>query len=240
MAIATLGLATLAGVLSTLSPCVLPILPVVLGAAATEHRFGPAALGAGLGLSFVAIGLFVATAGFAIGLDGGVFRAVGALALLTIGTVLIVPRLQERVATFASPVSNWATERFGGGRGAGLSGQFAVGLLLGAVWSPCVGPTLGAASVLAAQGKDLAQVTLTMLMFGFGAALPLVLIGMLSRQVVVRLRGRMLAAGGALKSALGVFLVFGSLAVLTGLDKTVEAALVAASPEWLTQFTTRF
>ena len=240
MTIATLGLALLAGVLSTLSPCVLPILPVVLGAAATEHRLGPAALGAGLGLSFVAIGLFVATIGFTIGLDAGVFRPLTALLLLTIGIVLIFPWLQERVAAFASPVSNWTSERFGGGRGAGLGGQFGVGLLLGAVWSPCVGPTLGAAAVLAAQGKDLAQVTVTMLLFGLGAALPLVLIGMLSRQVMIRLRGRMLSAGGALKSALGVFLVVASASVLTGFDKTVEAALVEASPEWLTQLTTRF
>jgi cytochrome c-type biogenesis protein len=240
MTIATPALALLAGVLSTLSPCVLPILPVVLGAAATEHRFGPAALGAGLGLSFVAIGLFVATVGFAIGLDAGVFRPIAAVLLLAIGIVLIFPRLQERVAAFAGPISNWTSERFGGGRGVGLGGQFGVGLLLGAVWSPCVGPTLGAAAVLAAQGQNLAQVTITMLLFGLGAALPLVLIGTLSRQVMTRLRGRMLSAGGALKGALGLFLAAAALLVLTGLDKTVEAALVSSSPEWLTQLTTRF
>ncbi|MGU3423203.1 cytochrome c biogenesis protein CcdA, partial [Methylobacterium sp. D54C] len=64
------GLAFLAGILSVLSPCVLPLLPLVLGAAASEHRLGPAALPAGRAQSFVAIGLFVATVGFAIGLDG--------------------------------------------------------------------------------------------------------------------------------------------------------------------------
>ncbi len=91
-----------------------------------------------------------------------------------------------------------------------------------------------------AQGQDLAQVTITMLFFGFGAALPLVLIGTLSRQVMIRSRGRMLLAGGALKGALGLFLAAAALLVLTGLDKAVEAALVSASPEWLTQLTTRF
>ncbi len=240
MTFATLSLALLAGVLSTLSPCVLPILPIVLGAAATEHRFGPAALGAGLGLSFVAIGLFIATIGFAVGLDTAIFRPAGAALLLIIGVVLVFPRLQERVTALASPVSNWVTQRFGSAGGSGVAGQFGVGFLLGAVWSPCVGPTLGAASVLAAQGKNLGQVTLTMLLFGLGAALPLVLIGMLSRQVIMRQRGRMLAAGVALKSALGIFLLVGSIAVLSGFDKTVEAALVEASPEWLTRLTTRY
>jgi len=240
MAITTLGLALLAGILSTLSPCVLPILPIVVGAAATEHRLGPAALGLGVGLSFVAVGLFVATIGFAIGLDTGFFRPVAGLLLFAIGVVLVFPSLQERVTSFASPVSNWAAMRFGGGASRGLKGQFGIGLLLGAVWSPCVGPTLGAASVLAAQGKDLAQVSATMTLFGIGAALPLLLIGTLSRHVLIRLRGRMMSAASALKSSLGVFLVAASLLVLTGFDKVVEAELVDLSPAWLTRLTTQY
>src|SRR6478752_5845966 len=142
-----IGLALLAGVLSTLSPCVLPILPMVLGAAVSEHRFGPAALAAGLTLSFVAIGLFVATIGFSLGLDGGLFRTAAAILLVAFGIVLLVPHVQARVAVAAGPVGNWAEHRFGGFSPGGLGGQFMVGLLLGAVWSPCIGPTLGAASV---------------------------------------------------------------------------------------------
>ena len=64
MTAGALALALIAGVLSVLSPCVLPILPVVLGAAASEHRWGPAVLAVGLSISFVAIGLFAATVGY--------------------------------------------------------------------------------------------------------------------------------------------------------------------------------
>ena len=110
----SLGLAFLAGILSLLSPCVLPLLPLVLGAAATEHRLGPVALAAGLALSFVVIGLFVATIGFAIGLDGAVFRIGGAIMLVAIGLVLMVPAAQERVAVMAGPMSHWTESRFGG------------------------------------------------------------------------------------------------------------------------------
>lgn len=240
MSLATLGLAFVAGILSVLSPCVLPLVPVVLGTAATEHRLGPAALAVGLALSFVVIGIFVATVGFAIGLDSEVFRLLAGVLLVVIGAVLILPRLQELVATAASPISSWASSRLGGGPGAGLGGQFGVGLLLGAVWSPCVGPTLGAAAVLASQGKDLGQVALTMTAFGIGAALPLLLLGMLSRQMMLSWRGRLLSAGGPLKAALGGLLVLVGTLVLTGLDKRAEAALVAASPAWLTELTTRF
>lgn len=182
----TTTLAFLAGVLSILSPCVLPLVPIVLGAAVSEHRFGPAALAVGLAISFVAIGMFVATVGFAIGLDGAFFRMVGGALLTSLGLVLLVPRFQVVFATAAGPVSDWTERRFGGFSQKGLSGQFGLGLLLGAVWSPCVGPTLGAASVLAAQGEDLGHVALTMGTFGLGAALPLLALGLLSREAIDR------------------------------------------------------
>jgi cytochrome c-type biogenesis protein len=74
MSIVGLGLAFLAGVLSILSPCVLPLLPIVLGAAASEHRRGPVALAGGVSLSFIAIGLFVATIGFELGMTRAGFE----------------------------------------------------------------------------------------------------------------------------------------------------------------------
>ena len=237
---ATLALALLAGILSILSPCVLPLLPIVIGTAVAEHRWGPVALAAGLALSFTAIGLFVATVGFAVGIDAGVFRAAAAVMVIALGLVLLLPALQLRVAMAAGPVSNWTERRFGGFSPDGLQGQFAVGLLLGAVWSPCVGPTLGAASVLAAQGQDLAAVALTMLAFGIGAGLPLIALGMLSRTRLMAIRNRLMAAGQGARAALGVLLVAVGLLVLTGWDKSLEAALVSASPEWLTRLTTSF
>ena len=240
MTAGALGLAFLAGVLTVLSPCVLPLLPIVLGAAASQHRLGPLALAGGLALSFTTIGLFVATIGFAMGLDTGVFRAVSAVVLIGVGLVLLVPRLQEQFALAAAPVSNWAGGYADNFTPGGLAGQFGLGLLLGAVWSPCVGPTLGAASVLAAKGENLPQVALTMLAFGVGAALPLLLLGILSREALMRWRSRLMEGGKAGKTALGLILVAVGLLVATGLDKRLEAILVEASPDWLTQLTTRF
>ena len=222
MSLGTLGLAFLAGVLTALSPCVLPLLPIVLGTAQSEHRLGPIALAAGLALSFVATGLFVATIGFAAGLDTGFFRLISAMLLIGVGVLLLVLKLQAQFALAASPVSNWVDERFGGFTATSLTGQFGLGLLLGAVWSPCVGPTLGAASILAAKGENLGQVALTMLVFGIGAALPLMLLGLVSREVMMRWRGRMMDAGKGGKMLLGVLLVAVGLMVATGLDKKLE------------------
>jgi cytochrome c-type biogenesis protein len=240
MTAASFVFAFIAGLLSTLSPCVLPLLPIVLGAAVSEHRFGPAALACGLALSFVTIGLFIATIGFAIGLDGAVFRSLAAGLLIVLGLVLVVPRFNVAFAAAASPIGAWAENRLGGFATTGLSGQFFLGLLLGAVWSPCVGPTLGAASVLAAQGKDLVQVALVMTLFGIGAALPLLILGMFSREAMLRLRARLMDAGHGGKLALGALLIGTGLFILTGLDKHVEALLVSVAPAWLTELTTQF
>jgi cytochrome c biogenesis protein CcdA len=237
---ASIGFAFLAGVVSILSPCVLPILPIVLGGAASEHRRGPLVLAAGLALSFTVIGLFVATVGFSLGLDLGVFRTIAGLILLALGIAMLVPAAGAQLATAAGPLSDWTQARFGGFDRGGLSGQFGVGLLLGAVWSPCVGPTLGAASLMAARGENLGQVGLTMLAFGIGAGLPLAALGALSRERLLGLRERMMAAGQGAKTALGLVVVAVAVLVLTGWDKAIEAALVEASPAWLTQLTTRF
>lgn len=226
-----------AGSLSILSPCVLPLIPVVLGTAASKAKYGPLLLAAGLVLSFVLIGMFVSLVGFSNGLDGKFFRMISAVMLIAIGLLLAIPLLQRQIAVASGPVGNWVDQRFGGGE---AGGQFGIGLLLGAVWSPCVGPTLGAASLLAAQGQNLAQVAITMISFGLGVAVPLVIIGMMSREVLMRWRGRMLSSGGVVKSVLGVLFIFTGVMIISGQDKFLEAALVDASPEWLTTLTTRF
>ena len=225
--------------MTTLSPCVLPILPIILGAAASERKYGPAALAAGLAVSFVAIGLFVATVGYSIGLTADLFREVADALMIVLGAGLLLPNLQARLALASGPIANWTDRRFGTQRG-GYTGQFSVGLILGAVWSPCVGPTLGAASLLAAQGRQLPQVAATMFVFGLGAALPLLGIGLASREALQRWRMRILAVGQIMKLGFGVLLIVFGTMVLTGIDKRVETALVNASPQWLTDLTTRF
>ena len=229
-----------AGLLSTLSPCVLPLLPLVLGGAVAAHRFGMIALAAGLVLSFVTVGMFVATIGFSIGLDGDLLRQITAIGLFLIGVVLLSGALQQRFALAASGLGDAGNRLITRMVPNGLGGQFVLGVILGAVWSPCVGPTLGAASLLAAQGKNLAGATAVMAAFGAGAAVPLVLVGLLSRQALLRWRGRLMQAGGAGKSFLGATAIAVAALILTGSDKIVEAALVNASPVWLTRLTTGF
>ena len=240
MATGAIVLAFIAGVVSVLSPCVLPILPIVLGAAASKHKLGPAALAAGLSISFVVVGLFIATLGHSLGISGDAFRYLAAVLIFAIGAILVLPSLQARLAVAGGPIAAWTDQRFGSSHGDGLSSQFWVGVLLGAVWSPCVGPTLGTASLLAAQGRDLPLVGTTMFAFGVGAALPLLALGLVSREAMMRWRNQLLAASQGAKVTLGALFIVIGLLVLLGIDKKVEALLVDVSPQWLTDLTTRF
>lgn len=232
------GLALAAGGLSTLSPCVLPLLPILLATAVAAHRLGPYALAGGLALSFTVVGVLVASLGAALGLDQGVFRLVAASLLIAFGVVLLSARLQERFAVATSGLSGAGNSLLARVSLDGFSGQFILGLLLGVVWSPCVGPTLGAAVTLASQGRDLGQVTLLMALFGIGAGIPLIALGLVSRGAMAKVRGKLLAAGKFGKQALGGVMLLLGILILSGADKLFEAWVLQAAPEWLARLTT--
>jgi cytochrome c-type biogenesis protein len=237
---ATYGLGLLAGALSTVSPCVLPLIPVLVASAANAHRLGPLSLGAGLALSYTLVGLVLAPLASSLGLDPDIFRIAGAALLVLFGVILLVPRMQERIARATAGFGDAGQRLLQRVTTNGLAGQLLVGLLLGVVWTPCVGPTLGAATTLASRGQNLGQIALLMLMFGLGAAAPLVALGLLSRATLVRIRGRLLSAGAIGKKILGVVLVALGVLIATGWDLHLQAWVLDRSPQWLTGLSTRF
>lgn len=234
------GFGLLAGLLSTLSPCVLPIVPILLGSAVNAHPRAPLALAAGLAISYAILGTALAWAGASLGIDGSVFRGVGAAILGLLGLVLVSGDLQQRFAAATSGIGDAGNNLIARVRLDGLRGQFAIGLVLGLVWSPCVGPTLGAAIVLASQGTQLAQVALLMGVFGVGAALPVVALAYVSRSAMLNARSKLMRVGKSGKTMLGAILITLSVLILSGVDKQLEAWLVDRSPAWLTSLTTRF
>lgn len=234
------GFGFLAGLLSTLSPCVLPIIPILLGAATNAHPRAPLALAGGLALSYAVIGTGLVWAGVALDLDASLFRNAGAVILGLLGLVLMSGSLQQRFASATSGIGNVGNNLISRTQLDGLWGQFTIGLVLGVVWSPCVGPTLGAAVVLASQGSHLPQVALLMGVFGIGAALPVVALGYVSRGATMKMRGKLLQAGKTGKMILGAIMIALAVMILSGADKPVESWLVDHSPAWLTQLTTRF
>ncbi|KAG1092376.1 hypothetical protein G6F40_012832 [Rhizopus arrhizus] len=146
--------------------------------------------------------------------------------------------LQQLFASLTAGIGNAGNDLLARVQLVGLTGQFVVGLVVGLVWRPCVGPTLGAAIVLASQGTNLAQAGSMMAVFGIGAALPLVALAYVSRSAIGRTRSKLLHAGKAGKVLLGAIMLALAALILTGADKPMEAWLVEHSPAWLTQLTT--
>ena len=230
-------LALLAGALSLLSPCVLPLLPVVLSGALDRHRLGPLALAGGLAISATAFGLALAALGLA--LDRDLVRAGAATLLIVFGAILLSTHLDRAWSTAFSPVARQASvllSRLGGG---GLGGQLVTGVLLGILWIPCGGPTLGSSISLAARRESLPAAAAVMLAYSIGAALPLVVFAYGSRRALMQ-PARLAAMALAGKALVGAtLLAVGSLTLL-GADKALEAALVDRMPPWLLDLTTRF
>ena len=225
--------AYVAGILTLINPCVLPLLPITIAAAFQASRLGPLALAAGLVLTFVVVGFGVTAFGQLLGIDERVINRVAALTMIAFGVVLLVPKAQDVLSRVASPLASGADARLGRGGGEGLGGQFLVGVLLGAVWSPCIGPTLGGAIGLAATGEGLVQAAFTMLAFGVGVATVLLALAYGSRRAVGARRETLVAWMPYAKPAMGVVLLLVGTAVLFHVERMIEAWLLDVMPAWL-------
>jgi len=230
--LAAIPLALMAGVFGVLSPCVWPLVPVVTSSAAAGGRSGPVYLAAGLSLSFALAGTVLTWVLVSTGLDPEFFRYLAAGLLVFLAAVLLLPRLGDGVTLRLS----FLTSRFSPTPGAGAvsaRGQFGVGALLGFVWLPCVGPTLGAAIALASLGQSMVLAFVVMLAYGIGTAGVLLAAGLLSGRLLKRWRPGVMASGRAGKKILGWSLLVLGLLVITGTDKYLEAMAVGLLPTWI-------
>ncbi|WNV03001.1 cytochrome c biogenesis protein CcdA [Candidatus Methylospira mobilis] len=168
-----------------------------------------------------------------IGLDEALLRNIAAVLLILFGLILLSGRLQQKFASTASGLSSAGQPLLEHISGDSLTGQFLFGLILGVVWSPCVGPTLGATITLAGQGENLGQAALIMALFGFGAGLPLIVMGSLSHQAILRFKTGLSATGNTGKKLLGCLLLIVGILIVTGLNKTFEAWVLNHAPLWL-------
>jgi cytochrome c biogenesis protein CcdA len=231
LSVPQLGLSVAAGSLTTLSPCVFPMLPLVVGGAMQANRFAPMAMGAGMIASFAGIGMLLGAVGPVLGIDGDTVRFAGALLLIAFAVVMVVPALSERFSRWMLPIAssaNSASSRLDGGS---LLGALALGAVLGLVWSPCSGPLLGSALTLVASEGGVLRGGVVLGLFGLGAAIPLVLVAYASRKGYTRARGWIMARIGAVQKGFAALLAAMGIAILTGGDKWLEARVLEWLPE---------
>ncbi len=223
-------LAFLAGVVGILSPCVWPLVPVVMSSAATSGRFGPYALALGLSLAFALAGTVLTFLLVSTGTDPEFFRYIAAALLILAGTILVI----ERLGKWLTLKLSFLTARFHvEGEAGSWYGQFGIGFLLGLVWLPCIGPTLGAAIALASFGQQMGSAFAVMLAFGLGTAGVLILAGLLSGKALARWQPDILGNARRGRLILGWLLLMLGLMVLTGLDKHLQTFALMILPDWV-------
>lgn len=225
-----------AGLLTLINPCVLPVLPIVLATSLQASRHGPLAIAAGMSLSFVALGVLVTAFGHGIGLTVDTISQAGAVLMIAFGCVLLIPRFSSAFSTATAGLAARADQQLVQINGASLSGQFMGGLLLGAVWSPCIGPTLGGAISLASQGENLSYATGVMLFFALGVSSIILALGYGARRALQRNQALMRKIAVTARPIMGIaFLIVGT-ALLFRLHHIAEAWLLDLMPLWLIDF----
>jgi cytochrome c-type biogenesis protein len=226
----------LAGLLTLINPCVLPVLPIVLATALQAHKLGPVALAAGMSVAFVTLGLGIATLGQSIGLSAETLSDAAAVLMLVFGLILLVPRLNAGFAFATAGMAARADAGIERVDRSGLGGQFLGGALLGAVWSPCVGPTLGGAISLASQGQNLVWAGAIMAAFAAGVSTVILALGYGARAALQRRRALMQRIAARAKPIMGVVFVAVGLMLLFRVHHMIEAWLITVLPYWLQDF----
>lgn len=222
-----------AGLLTLINPCVLPVLPIVIATALQANRAGPLVMAAGLSVSFVTLGVGVTAFGHLIGLDLWMISQAGAAMMVLFGLVLLLPQGAVMMERATAGLSAGADARMDRVDRTGLRGQFLGGLLLGAVWSPCIGPTLGGAIALASQGQDLLRAGA--IMTGFAAGVSTLILGLAygTRGAIGRHNARLRAIALRARPVLGGVFVLVGLALLLGWHHVLEGVFLQVMPAWL-------
>ena len=209
-----LGIGFAAGVITAVSPCILPVLPIVLaGGASSESRRRPLAIVAGLVTSFTAFTLAAASLLSALGLPQDLLRNVAIGLLFVLAATLFFPRLAillERPFAFLSRR-----------RAGDLGGGFLLGTSLGLVFVPCAGPVLATVTVLGAQHRVGLDTVLLTLAYAVGVAIPMLLVALGGQRASRRLR----AGGPAFPRVMGVVLAAAAVAIVFNLDRSLQTHL---------------
>lgn len=222
-----------AGLLTLINPCVLPVLPIVLATALQADKRGPVALAAGMSLAFVVLGLGVATLGYALGIREETVAKAAAVLMIGFGLILLVPRFSAGFATATAGVSTRADSQMDVIDNSGLKGQFLGGMLLGAVWSPCVGPTLGGAIGLASQGESLWLAGGIMFAFAMGISTIILVLGYGARSVIMKRQAMMRKIAEKSRPVMGLVFITVGVVILTNFIRVIEGWMVQNLPAWL-------
>jgi cytochrome c biogenesis protein CcdA/thiol-disulfide isomerase/thioredoxin len=222
MTVTLIAVAVVAGLATFLSPCVLPVIPVLAAASSTGGRRRPIGIAAGLCAAFVIFTLTASRLLSALGLPQDLLRNLAIALLALVGAILLVPPLGELVGRVFQPIARAAGERAGAGDG--FWSGVALGAALALVWTPCAGPILAAITVVSAEQRVSIELVLITIAYALGATLPLFLLALAGNRVAGR-TARLRHSGPLLRQAAGVVLLAGAWFFTTDLPTNLAASV---------------
>ncbi|MBN1411112.1 MAG: redoxin domain-containing protein [Spirochaetales bacterium] len=236
--------AFISGIITVLSPCILPILPVVLAGGVGGGKTRSFGIVTGFVVSFTFFTLMLTTIVQAFGISPDVLRIVAVVLIAFFGLVLLVPKLHDWFGIAASRLANLGRMKPGQvgdpeKKKSGLKsffGGFPVGLSLGLVWTPCVGPIMASVVSLAlTESLDGGAVFIT-LAYSIGTALPMLLIMFTGRTLLTKVPF-LVKNSVKIQKAFGVLMIVVAVAIGFGWDRQFQSALLSAFPEYGTGLT---
>lgn len=230
---ASFPFAFLAGLITVASPCIIPILPIVLGSALKRNRLYPLFMVLGLAFTFSLLGVVFGSLGSFIGIGKRTLETVAIVLLFVMGLVIVIKPLN---AIF----SQWTGKLLAVGVPASGSSEsplqaFAVGSTLGIVWVPCTGPILASILALAAASKSVTTSFFFLLTYAVGAGVPMLLIAYGGQRVLTG-RHFIQQHSETIKLAFGWILILTAILLYFGIFKRFEAFLVPYLPSYITIF----
>ena len=227
----------LAGSLTILSPCVLPVLPFVTASSLRSHKLGPLALALGLLISFVGASILISSTGFIIGLRSDTMKIVAGFLMTLSGLLFMSQKLSDQLASKLSFLANFQTSK--NQNRSELLTEFLNGLVLGVVWTPCSGPSLGVALGFAAKSGSLGEASLRLSLFGIGAVIPLLLFSYGAKSLLKNVKNNSQKIS-YIKKIFGILIMGFGAAIITGYDRSIESFLTGILPDSLLSFITQF
>jgi cytochrome c biogenesis protein CcdA len=224
-----IALAFAAGLLTVGAPCILPLLPVLLGASVGQQdRWRPLFLVTGSIIAFSGIAILFGSFATALGLSHDTLRKLSVVLLASFGILLLWPKPYEWLMERSSGLLSFAdaiAPRAGSGRVGGL----VLGLTLGVLWTPCAGPVLGSILTLIATSENLARAALLLVTYTIGAGIPILLIAYGGQYATTQVR-RFAPYTPALQRTFGAAVLLVALAFYTQYDTIVAVWLSGLYP----------
>lgn len=233
-----LVLALVSGLLTIAAPCILSLLPVMLGSALGQHRLRPLLIVLGLVTSFTAFGLVFAVFTTFIGLDRTQYRNISVWLILIFGLALLFPHAYEAVTSQVRSMWSRLTLRLAGGQlpppkvpkiRRGLRGAFLLGASMGLAWVPCAGPVLGVIFTVASSQEQPGRAALLFLAYALGAGLPLLVIGYGGNWVARQTRA-LAGKTGAIRRVAGAILTIMGILMITQWDRRLQISAFRLFP----------